>query len=498
MHLFMKPNPSPENVARIAREAIQRVATQRLPLTPENYAQAYAQASGSPSAAPASEPAAAQEPLDWAALIARLMAAVDTHHSGITLAKKREGLQRALAARAPTPHTLHQRLEKLIHSWALGPVAGEADKPTALLPDTLATAPAPSGVPAPGNRAPVHAPEADARLAAMSELFTLLLENVAELTPENGVLQGQIRRIKELFAEPVSERSLTEAKRQVRAMIVKQGIIKHSLDEAKAVLKQMLSTLVDRLSAISDSTGDYHKKIETYVEEINATEDFTKLSHVVKGLLSDTRVMSADILRAREELVEARQRVREQEHKIQELEIELVRVSELVRTDPLTEALNRRGFEEVYTVEMARAERTATPLCLALIDLDDFKRLNDAKGHQAGDEALVHLVSVIKDITRPTDAIGRYGGEEFVILYPDTAIADAVLVTARIQRSLTKRFFLHNNERLFISFSAGVAAIDRHLGLGDALERADRAVYEAKSTGKNKVVKAQGPSMAAS
>jgi diguanylate cyclase len=70
-------------------------------------------------------------------------------------------------------------------------------------------------------------------------------------------------------------------------------------------------------------------------------------------------------------------------------------------------------------------------------------------------------------------------------------------VTARIQRSLTKRFFLHNNERLFISFSAGVAAIDRHLGLGDALERADRAVYEAKSTGKNKVVKAQGPSTTA-
>jgi diguanylate cyclase len=271
-------------------------------------------------------------------------------------------------------------------------------------------------------------------------------------------------------------------------MIMKQGVIKHSLEDAKAVLKQMLSTLVDRLGVMSDATGGYHKKIESYMEEINSTENFTKLSHVVKGLLSDARGMSTDILRAREELVDTRQRVRAQDSKIHELETELVRVSELVRTDPLTAALNRRGFEEAYTVELARAERSATKLCVALIDLDDFKRLNDANGHQAGDDALVHLVAVIKEMTRPTDAVGRYGGEEFVILFPDTELAGAAHVTTRIQRSLTKRFFLHNNERLFISFSAGVAEVDHNLGLAEALERADKAVYEAKAAGKNRVI----------
>jgi diguanylate cyclase len=239
---------------------------------------------------------------------------------------------------------------------------------------------------------------------------------------------------------------------------------------------------------MSDATGGYHKKIESYMEEINSTENFTKLSHVVKGLLSDTRGMSTDILRAREELVDTRRRVRAQDSKIHELETELVRVSELVRTDPLTAALNRRGFEEAYAVELARAERSATKLCVALIDLDDFKRLNDANGHQAGDDALVHLVAVIKEMTRPTDAVGRYGGEEFVILFPDTELAGAAHVTTRIQRSLTKRFFLHNNERLFISFSAGVAEVDHNLGLAEALERADKAVYEAKAAGKNRVI----------
>jgi diguanylate cyclase len=487
----MKTKSSPDKIAQIAREAIQRVATQRLQLTPENYAVAFAQVAGT-TATPAvsAPPPAVESPLDWATLIGRLMNGIDTHRPGITLAKKRDGLQRSLSGRAANAQVLYQRLDKLIQSWALGSESSQTEVQAPPLSSEIAqTPPAQVSTPvAQEVQSQSISAEPASTLVALAELFTLLLDNVAELTPENGVLGGQISRIKQLFAEPINERSLIEAKRQVRTMIVTQGIIKHGLEDAKAALKQMLSTLVDRLSAMSDATGDYHKKIESYVVEINSTEDFTKLSHVVEGLLSDTRGMSTDILSARQELVDTRQRVRDQDHKIQEMEVELVRISELVRTDPLTAALNRRGFEEVYAVELARAERTATPLCVALIDLDDFKRLNDKSGHQAGDDALVHLVAVIKEMTRPTDAVGRYGGEEFVILYPDTELAEAALTTTRIQRSLTKRFFLHNNEKLFISFSAGVAAVHHDLGLTEALDRADKAVYEAKASGKNRVI----------
>jgi len=157
----------------------------------------------------------------------------------------------------------------------------------------------------------------------------------------------------------------------------------------------------------------------------------------------------------------------------------------------LTGSLNRRGLDDVFERELARAERRNTPLCVAMLDLDDFKRLNDTHGHTAGDEALIHLVRVIKDTLRTMDVIARFGGEEFLIILPETTMEDAMQTVTRVQRELTKRIFMHNNERLLITFSAGVAL---RVGLedqGSMIKRADEALYKAKRAGKNRVVAAE-------
>ena len=100
-------------------------------------------------------------------------------------------------------------------------------------------------------------------------------------------------------------------------------------------------------------------------------------------------------------------------------------MSELVREDQLTGSLNRRGLDDVFERERARADRRGTPLCIAMLDLDDFKRLNDTYGHLAGDDALSHLVKVVKDTLRSMDVIARFGGEEFLILLPETTVEAA-------------------------------------------------------------------------
>ena len=126
-----------------------------------------------------------------------------------------------------------------------------------------------------------------------------------------------------------------------------------------------------------------------------------------------------------------------------------------------------------------------------MLDMDDFKRLNDKHGHKAGDEALVHLSTVIKDTLRPSDSVTRYGGEEFVLLLPDIELDAAVKSIERLQRELTKKFFLHENERILVTFSAGVALRNPEESREDALARADKAMYQAKKAGKNRVVAAQ-------
>ena len=134
------------------------------------------------------------------------------------------------------------------------------------------------------------------------------------------------------------------------------------------------------------------------------------------------------------------------------------------------------------------ARRGAT-MCLALIDIDNFKSINDQLGHAAGDEALVHLSKVAKAQLRASDTLGRFGGEEFVILMPDTELEDADQVLVRVQRALTKEIFMGAGEKRLITFSAGVTIVRDNETQSQAQERADAAMYTAKRTGKNKVVR---------
>ena len=107
--------------------------------------------------------------------------------------------------------------------------------------------------------------------------------------------------------------------------------------------------------------------------------------------------------------------------------------------------------------ELAVVRRNQSALCVALLDIDNFKRINDERGHAVGDEALAHLAKVARNCMRPQDTLARYGGEEFVILLPDTPLDQGIEAMVRLQRDLTKKFFLDGAEKLLITFSAGVA-----------------------------------------
>jgi diguanylate cyclase len=114
-------------------------------------------------------------------------------------------------------------------------------------------------------------------------------------------------------------------------------------------------------------------------------------------------------------------------------------------------------------------------------------------GYSAGDVALAHLAKVIKSIVRSTDVLARYGGEEFIIILPGTNESDAIEIIKGVQRDLTKYFFLNNNERVLIAFSAGVAERFADEMVDEVMSRVDTALYQAKQTGRNQVVGASAP-----
>ena len=318
-------------------------------------------------------------------------------------------------------------------------------------------------------------------------LLRLLTDNIGEIIVDETWVRGQIAVVQEIMAQPLDMRLIYDAEAGIKEVIYKQSVLKQGLREAQAALKSMMSTFIDRLGSISDSTDQYQNRISGYTEQISRSNNLSDLKVVLENLTHDTRSMQLDVVRSRDELVEARSRVNEAQLRIDELEKELQAVSEKVREDQLTGAMNRRGLEESLLVEAARAQRTGKPLGLALLDIDNFKKLNDQRGHSAGDQALIHLVAVIKSLLRPTDRIARYGGEEFVLLLPETDLRESEAAMLRLQRELTRRFFLHNNDKVLITFSAGVTLLaDGEPGNG-AIDRADSAMYRAKQAGKNRV-----------
>lgn len=333
--------------------------------------------------------------------------------------------------------------------------------------------------------------------AGLLSLLDLLLKNIGELVIDDRWMRGQIDVLRGLCDHPLSARELDEVERRLREVIERQGSLRGNIDDAKHQIKVMLAGFVEQLGSFSTATSGFGEKMDGYARTIAEADDIGALKDVIADVISATNEMRATADRSRNEVDTMRDRVRAAEAEIERLQVELEQTSEKMRHDALTGALNRKGLEESYAKEVSRATRRGTTLCLAVLDIDNFKRLNDTYGHKTGDDALLHLVSTVRDCLRPHDTLSRYGGEEFVILLPETTIEDAVIVLQRLQRELTKRFFLANNEKLLITFSAGVTVVLKDEPQDASIGRADVAMYQAKATGKNRVVTAPADAVAA-
>ncbi len=330
--------------------------------------------------------------------------------------------------------------------------------------------------------------EDDHELAiGLRRLVGLLFLNLGELVGDETWFSGQMVAMQALIDGNLNPEALHGAERGLRELVFKQGVIKGSLDEAKEKLRTLIASFIDRIGAMSDDADGYHARIGEYSEQIGQARDIGELSTVIEGLTGDMDGMRQALRRSHGELSEARAQAEQAEQRIHALESELAQVSNLVREDQLTGALNRRGLEEAFTRELARADRLVAPLTIALLDIDHFKKLNDSLGHQAGDEALKHLTRVVRDLLRPTDSLARYGGEEFLILLPNTGMDEAVQIMKRLQRELTRQFFLHDNDKVLITFSAGVAERAEEEDQTALTARADAAMYRAKAAGRNRV-----------
>jgi diguanylate cyclase (GGDEF)-like protein len=173
------------------------------------------------------------------------------------------------------------------------------------------------------------------------------------------------------------------------------------------------------------------------------------------------------------------------------LEIAHATLTDVAKRDPLTQIYNRGHLFERLEAEHARSCRRGAPLACIMLDVDHFKRINDELGHQAGDAVLVALGGILKAAVRGHDVVGRYGGEEFLAVLPDTDARGALMVAERIRGEMRRTRFEGVDDRA-VTASVGIAVLDpasdEETGVQALVARADEALYAAKHGGRDRVV----------
>jgi diguanylate cyclase len=323
---------------------------------------------------------------------------------------------------------------------------------------------------------------------ALLRLLMLIVDNMTVLTADETWIHGQMVALRRATEPPLSLPRLDRAGGLLKDVIAKQGAAKSRADQAQAELRTMLAVFLERLTSMTETSGIFHGKLESSVKRIEEAKSIEEIAPVLREVISATRAMSEESLQVRDELRSIKARTEATEAELNKLYTELNRLSNQARHDALTGVLNRQGMEEALEIEIARVRRKDSSLCLAMLDIDNFKKINDSRGHAAGDEALAHLASVVREALRPQDTLARYGGEEFVVILPETLLDDGVHALQRLQRELTARLFLSGQDKILITFSAGVAQLGADETGLEALKRADLAMYQAKRAGKNRVV----------
>ncbi|WP_240224463.1 GGDEF domain-containing protein [Rheinheimera hassiensis] len=192
----------------------------------------------------------------------------------------------------------------------------------------------------------------------------------------------------------------------------------------------------------------------------------------------DMEAKIVELMRAEHELAASNQRLEA------EVKKRTAQLEKMATTDELTELLNRREIMRLLELEIARADRQGTALSIMMLDLDHFKAVNDNYGHQAGDRALKNAAENFKQQLRKTDFIGRIGGEEFLVLLPDTDISSAYGLGNRIRQAL-QRQTTDNSAIPSCTTSIGVTQYSAGDDLHSLVQRADETLYQAKSNGRN-------------
>ena len=271
----------------------------------------------------------------------------------------------------------------------------------------------------------------------------------------------------------------------------KKVVIEKTSDISKLVL-----LMEDYLNEAISSNGSGSKNvlnIKEKIESINIQENgLEALSKLQNELVNAASSIKKEMDKVTNTLESGKTKVQELEEKIKTLEDELTKTKTENMRDALTGLLTRKAFAEEMKKIESSYNRINTQYAIVFFDLDHFKKINDTYGHEGGDVVLSTFGKIINKSVRDHDIVGRYGGEEFVAIIHFNINRELLQFLKRIKTIVTENSFLYKDQKIKVTFSAGVALRSSYDSYENALQKADMLLYQAKEAGRNKIILENG------
>jgi diguanylate cyclase len=259
------------------------------------------------------------------------------------------------------------------------------------------------------------------------------------------------------------------------------------LDDAAISAQKVLLEVLRVVNDFSGTTENYNKGVDQYIDRISAHvgDDSANVKSIVKELVEATVSLKQSGESIQKKLTESTQEINTLRKDLQQVTIEAQR-------DFLTGVFNRKTFEKVFDEMAIRLKESHKDMCLLMLDIDHFKRFNDKFGHLLGDEVLKIVARALTDVLKGRDIVARFGGEEFVVILPDTPIDGAMKVAEVIRKTIADKELKRKDTGEnygSLTVSIGVARLRQSDTLPTLLKRADDALYQSKDMGRNRVTR---------
>jgi diguanylate cyclase len=351
------------------------------------------------------------------------------------------------------------------------------------------TVPMPHAVAAEAAEAIRNANRRTRLMASMTELLEAVCTVVPTLVEDEQWVVTQFDAVRKAVrpAQGLPDRGeLAHARQLLLATAAEHQKLLALRRESLSGVKDLLRQWLGGMGQLSEHSREYGAVLGSFVKRVESVATLEELATTLASTIEETNALTGCLDSTRTGLEASYNRAEELESRVEDLSRQLNATSAQLVTDHLTELLNRRGLEEAFHETWTACVAQRKPLALVLLDIDDFKHVNDSFGHQAGDDTLREFAVMLRNGLRPDDRSSRFGGEEFVLLLPGAPVDGALEMVRRLQRKLGEQALMGASNRPQFTFSGGVAmVVDGNFAR--ALEMADDALYEAKRTGKNRV-----------